>query len=48
MKAQTFTSFKDMARAMHTEDVAKAKRLARSASLRKSKPRGTSGPAVAR
>lgn len=48
MKAQTFSSFKDMARAVHADDVAKARRLARSASLRKDKPRSKTGPAVAR
>jgi hypothetical protein len=48
MQTQTFTSFKDLARAVHADDVAKAKRLAKSAALRKAKPRAKTGPAVAR
>lgn len=44
---QTFKSFKDLARAVHAEDVRKAQNLKRSANLRANK-RPKTGPAVAR
>jgi len=48
MKTQTYSSFKDMARALHAQDVARADKLRRSAPLRKNKTRTTRGPAIAR
>lgn len=44
----TFTSFRDLAKHLHAQDIAKAEKLKRSASLRKGKAHTRTGPAVAR
>lgn len=48
MRQTTFSSFADLAKALHAQDVAKAKKLKASAPLRKGKTRTMRGPAVAR
>jgi hypothetical protein len=48
MSKTTFNSFRDLAKHMHAQDVARADKLRRSAPLRKGKAHTRTGPAVAR
>jgi hypothetical protein len=48
MEQTTFASFSDLAKHLHQQDVKAAKKLKRSAALRKGKPKNMRGPAVAR